>query len=198
MLTSLEVAALASGICVLAGVPTAYALERFDFPGRSVVDGLIELPIVFPAIVLAISLLLVVSALPFDVGIAQLVVAHSIVALPFMVRNVSAALGGVDASLQEAAGTLGASPLRTFVEIVYPLIRGGIASGVSLVFVLSFNEFTLTYFLTTVDAFPLSMWLFQQSNTTLDPTTFAISTVIIVINTMVIVIIDRVAGQRGG
>jgi putative spermidine/putrescine transport system permease protein len=193
--TSLRIGALSAVLCLIVGVPAAYALVRYEFPGQRLANELVDLPVVFPAIVLGIAMLIIVSALPFDLGMTQLVLAHSIIALPFMIRNVATSLHGLDPSLQEAAYTLGASPLRGFFEIVLPVIRGGIASGIMLVFVLSFNEFTLTYFLSTVDVFPLSMWLFQQSNTTLNPSIFAVSTLIIVINIMIVVLVDLVAGS---
>lgn len=193
--TSLLVATLTSLVCALAGIPAAYALVRGHFPGKAIVGELIDLPIVFPAIVLAIALLMIVSALPFDLGILQLVIAHSIVALPFMIRNVAAALQRLDPGLEEAAQTLGASPLKAFSEVILPLVRGGVVSGSLIVFVLSFNEFTLSYFLYTVDAFPLSIWLFQQGNTMINPTIFAVSTAMIVINVAIIILVDRIGAK---
>lgn len=194
LLTSLVVGALTAGVCLVVGVPAAYALVRLRFRGRALADDLVDLPLVFPAVVLGVALLMIVSALPFRLGVAQLVLAHSIIALPFMIRNVAAALHGLDASLQEAAKTLGAPAWRAFAEIVLPIIRGGVASGLMIVFVLSFNEFTLTYFLSSVDVYPLAIWLFQQSNSTLDPSIFAVSTIVIAINIAVILLIDRISG----
>jgi putative spermidine/putrescine transport system permease protein len=193
--TSLIVAGLSSVVCCLAGIPAAYALVRREFKGKALVDELFDLPIIFPTIVLAVSLLLIVSALPFELGVTQLVLAHSIVALPFMVRNVATALRGLDPALQEAASTLSASPLRTFVEVVLPLIRSGIVSGILIVFIMSFNEFTLSYFLYTPDAFPLSIWLFQHASTMIDPTIFAVSTIVVFINVAVILFVDRMVGK---
>jgi putative spermidine/putrescine transport system permease protein len=195
LLTSLMVGGATALVCLAVGLPAAYALVRYDFKGKTLVDELVDLPVIFPAIVLGIALLIVASALPFDPGVAQLIVAHSIIALPFMIRNIAASLHGLDPSLQEAANTLGATPLRAFAEIVLPVIRGGIASGLMIVFVLSFNEFTLTYFLSSVDVFPLSIWLFQKSNSTLDPSIFAVSTIIILINIAIIIVVDRLAGR---
>ncbi|MER9173590.1 ABC transporter permease [Mesorhizobium sp. M0955] len=195
---SVTIAFMASVVCVLAGVPASYALVRYRFPGRSAVEELLGLPIVFPAVVLGISLLILVSASGVEFGIWQIIAAHAIIFLPFMMRNCMTALKEVDPALEEAAKTLGASPLRTFVEVILPLMRGGIASGVLLVFILSFNEFTLSYFLYTVDVFPLSMWLFQQSNTSFSPTIFAISALTIFFNAAIILVVDAIVGRRGG
>ncbi len=196
--TSLLIAALTSLTCLIAGVPASYALIRFRFRGRRVVEEfLLSVPIIFPTVVLGVALLVIVSVSGLDLGVLQIVLAHSIIGLPFMMRNCVAALHGIDPSFQEAAKTLGASSIRAFVEVILPLIRGGMSSGVLLVFILSFNEFTLSYFLYTVDVFPLSIWLFQQSNTSFSPAIFAVSSLMIVLNIAVILIIDKTFGTQG-
>lgn len=194
---SLIIATLASAICVVVGVPASYALVRLNFVGKAIIEELIGLPVIFPAVVLGVALLALVSSLGTDLGLFQIVVAHAIVGLPFMVRNCVAALQGIDPALEDAAKTLGASSERSFIEIVLPLMSGGIASGTLLVFILSFNEFTLAYFLYTVDVFPLSIWLFQQSNTSFSPVIFAISALMVLLNIAMILIVDWVIGSRG-
>jgi putative spermidine/putrescine transport system permease protein len=197
MVASLLIAAAAAALTTLAGVPAAYALTRLRFRGRGIIEEYLGLPLIFPTVVLGISLLVIVSALPFDWGMTQIVVAHSLIGLPFMIRNCMAALAGIDPHLQEAARTLGASALRAFAGITFPLMRGGVASGVLLVFILSYNEFTLSYFLYTVDVFPLPIWLFQQSNTSFSPAVLAVSSLIILVNVIVVLLVDRIIGNRG-
>lgn len=197
LLVSLEIAALTSLVCVLAGVPASYALVRYRFAGKTLIEELIGLPVVFPAVVLGIALLVLVSASGLDFGIFQIVVAHSIIGLPFLMRNCMAAMRGIDPMLEEAAMTLGASAPKVFREIVLPLASGGIASGAILVFILSFNEFTLSYFLYSVDVFPLSIWLFQQANTSFSPAVFAVSSLIVVVNVAAVLVVDAVIGSRG-
>ncbi len=195
LVTSILIAILTSLTCLITGVPASYALVRLKFFGRSMVEELLlSVPIIFPTVVLGIALLVIVSALPVDFGIFQIVIAHSIIGLPFMMRNCVAALHGIDPALQEAAKTLGASAPRAFFEVVFPLIKGGVSSGVLLVFILSFNEFTLSYFLYTVDVVPLSMWLFTESNTSFSPSIFAVSSMMILFNIAVILIVDWIIG----
>ena len=196
LLVSLEIAAATSVVCVLVGVPASYALVRLPFRGRGLIEELLGLPIVFPTVVLGVALLMLISQSGFDLGMSQIVVAHAIIGLPFMMRNCMASMRGIDPALQEAARTLGASGVRAFVGIVLPLARQGIVSGALLVFIISFNEFTLSYFLYTIDVFPLSIWLFQQSNTSFSPAIFAISTLTILITIAVILAIDVLAGRR--
>ena len=195
--TSLLIAFWTVVICVVSGVPAAYALSRIRFRGRQSVNELLSVPIVFPTIVLGVILLIIVSELDLNLGIFQVVIAHAIITLPFMIRNCVASLDGLDPALEEAAQTLGATPARTFLEVILPLMMPGIVSGVILVGILSINEFTLTYFLYTIDFFPLSMWLFQQGNNALEPSVFAVSTIVIAVNVVVILLLDRVLGRRG-
>jgi putative spermidine/putrescine transport system permease protein len=196
LLVSVEIATAASLICALAGVPASYALVRLHFRGRGMIEELLGLPVVFPTVVLGVALLMLISQSGLDLGMGQIVIAHSIVGLPFMMRNCMASMRGVDPVLQEAARTLGASGVRAFFDIVLPLARQGIVSGALLVFIISFNEFTLSYFLYTIDVFPLSIWLFQQSNTSFSPAIFAISTLTIFITIGVILTVDLLAGRR--
>jgi putative spermidine/putrescine transport system permease protein len=195
--TSIEIALIAATTSALCGVPAAYALSRLEFRGKWLVEQLVSLPIVFPTVVLGVAILLLLSEAGVDLGIFQIAFAHTITLLPFMIRNCNAALAGLDPALEEAAHCLGAPPLRTFAEIVLPLMRAGIASGFLLVFIMSFNEFTLAYFLYTIDVFPLSMWLFQQGNNELNPAIFAVATMIIAFNAIIIIVVDRIMGAKG-
>jgi len=196
LLVSLAIAGATALLCVATGVPVAYALVRYSFRTRGLVEELLGLPIVFPTVVLGVALLMMLSLAGVDLGIWQIVIAHAIVGLPFLVRNVMAAMHGIDPSLEEAARTLGASSPRAFAEVVLPLARHGIASGALIVFVISFNEFTLSYFLYTIDVFPLSIWLFQQSNTSFSPAIFAVSTMTIAITVAVVVGVDMLVARR--
>jgi len=196
MVASLMIAGGAAMTAAVTGVPAAYALIRFRFPGRLAVEQYLGLPLIFPSVVLGISLLVIVTLLPFNLGMVQIIIAHSLIGLPFMIRNCMAALDGVDPHLEEAARTLGASWLTAFADITFPLMRSGVASGILLVFIISYNEFTLSYFLYTVDVFPLPIWLFQQSNTSFSPAVFAVSSLIILVNVMVVFVVDRVIGSR--
>ena len=121
-LVSLEIAGLTALVCMLVGVPASYALVRYRFVGRGLVEELLGLPVVFPAVVLGISLLVLVSAIGIDFGIFQIVIAHSIIGLPFLMRNCLAAMRGIDPMLEEAAKTLGASDLQR-------ILRSRVAAG---------------------------------------------------------------------
>jgi putative spermidine/putrescine transport system permease protein len=83
------------------------------------------------------------------------------------------------------------------MEIVLPAMKPGIVAGMLLAFIVSFNEFTVAYFLYTIDVFPLPVWLFSRSNTSLDPTIFALSSGVILLDFILIWILDRLVGRQG-
>jgi putative spermidine/putrescine transport system permease protein len=138
-----------------------------------------------------------ISELRLEIGFFRIVAAHVIITTPFVVRNCAASLAGISLSLEEAAICLGANRARMFYEVVLPLMRPGVIAGVLLAFIISFNEFTVTYFLYTVDVMPYSIWLFTKSNSSLDPTIFALSTLIILFDALLIWTIDLAIGKQG-
>jgi putative spermidine/putrescine transport system permease protein len=195
--TSLAISITVMILSSLAGIPAAYALARHRFRGKSLVEILVTLPLVFPLVVLGISFLVIVSELGIELGFLRIVVAHVILVLPFVVRNCVASLSALPLSHEEAARTLGANWWRSMAEIVLPAMKPGIVAGMLLAFIVSFNEFTVSYFLYTIDVFPLPVWLFSKSNTSLDPTIFALSSGVIVLDFVLIWILDRLVGRQG-
>jgi molybdate transport system permease protein len=150
-----------SGWAVVASLPpgilVAWILARFSFPGKSLMDGLIHLPLVLPPVVTGYLLLVmlgrkgIIGAWLHDtLGITLAfnwkgaVVASAVMAFPLMVRSVRLSIEGVDQGLERAARTLGAGPLRVFFTITLPLIVPGIITGAILAFARALSEFGAT------------------------------------------------------
>jgi molybdate transport system permease protein len=156
LLLSLKTTLIALAIVVLVGTPAAYLLAARDFPGRSVVLTIIELPLVMPPAVAGIALLAAfgphgilggaVSALGIELVFetAGVVVALIFVSAPFFLRATVASFAAVDGRLLEAARTLGAGPFRAFVTVAVPSARGGLASGIALSWGRALGEFGAT------------------------------------------------------
>ncbi len=189
--TSLAISAAVMVLSAAVGTPAAYALARYRFPGRGLIEALLALPLIFPLVVLGVALLVIASLLGVEWGFARIIVAHVTLTLPFVIRNVLASMHALPRSQEEAAKVLGAPGWRIAYEIVLPGVRTGIIAGMLFAFIISFNEFTVAYFLYTVDVFPLSVWIFSRSNTVLDPTIFAIASIIIVLDVVLIILLDR-------
>jgi molybdate transport system permease protein len=139
------------------GILAAWVLARCRFPGKSLVDGLIHLPLVLPPVVVGYALLVtfgrkgLVGAWLYDVfGITLAftwkgaAIASAVIAFPLMVRAIRLSLEAVDSKLEQAARTLGAGPFDVFFTITLPLVLPGILSGVLLAFARSLSEFGAT------------------------------------------------------
>ncbi len=198
LLTSVAIAVSVMFLSVVAGVPASYALVRYRFKGKMFIEQLVTLPLVFPLIVLGVSLLVLVSRFEIEAVFWRIVTAHVIITVPFVVRNCTASLHGISPTLEEAGRTLGANWFRTFWEIVIPLMRPGILSGMLIAFIVSFNEFTVSFFLYTMDIFPFPIWLFSRAVSSIDLKIFAISSGVIALDVVLIFVLDRVLGGQAG
>ncbi|MBF0325648.1 MAG: molybdate ABC transporter permease subunit [Alphaproteobacteria bacterium] len=165
-LTPLEIEALSlsllvSGWAVAGSLPLglacAWLLARGRFPGKTLLDGVIHLPLVLPPVVVGYGLLVLlgrrgpVGAWLYDwfgITIAftwkGAAVASAVVAFPLMVRAIRLSLEGVDRGLEQAARTLGCGPVRTFLTVTLPLMAPGLLAGVILAFARSLSEFGAT------------------------------------------------------
>jgi sulfate transport system permease protein len=135
-----------SALNAVLGTMTAWVLVRDEFPGKSVMNAVIDLPFALPTIVAGLTLVALYGPRsPIDVNVAYtrtaIVLALMFVTLPFVVRTVQPVLQELDAEMEEAARSLGASQLATFRRIVFPNILPGILSGVALAFAKAVGEF---------------------------------------------------------
>jgi putative spermidine/putrescine transport system permease protein len=194
---SFAVALVSAVLATLTGVMAAYALVRFRFPGRRVLEVLVSLPLVFPAVSFGIGLLMLVSSLDLALPYGRLILADTIMALPFVVRNVTASLAGLGRSVEEAAWMLGANKLTAFFKVTLPLARPGILSGLFLAFIVAFNEFTVSFFLYTPEAQPFSVWVFQRTEAAFDTTLTAIGTLVLAFNLVLLLAVQTFGRRRG-
>ena len=153
---SLKVAFWAMALSLPLGIFTAYALARWHFPGKALVNGLVHLPLILPPVVTGYILLVVfgingpLGALLSQLGITLAfrwtgaVLAAAIMAFPLMVRAIRLSIEAVDPKLEQAAATLGASRLWVFATITLPLIVPGIIAGAVLAFAKAMGEFGAT------------------------------------------------------
>lgn len=154
---SLEVATLAVVGSLPIAILIAWILARKEFPGKSILDGIVHLPLILPPVVVGYLLLVtlgrngVIGAFLYDVFGIMLAftwkgaaVAAAVVAFPLIVRSIRLSLEAVDDGLEQAARTLGASPLRVFVTVTLPLASPGILTGAILGFARSLGEFGAT------------------------------------------------------
>ena len=157
LLTSLELALLATLISTAIGTMMALALVRHQFFGRRLTNFLIVIPMATPEIVIGASLLsfFLILGSP-SLGFETLLIAHVMFCISFVVVVVRSRRIGFDRNLEEAAKDLGATPLQTFRLVTLPLIMPGIFGGAMLAFALSIDDFVISNFNSgTTVTFPL-------------------------------------------
>ncbi len=154
---SLKVATVATLASLPAGVAVAYLLARGRFPGRSVLDALVHLPLILPPVVTGYLLLLAFGrkgpvgawleahfGLVFSFRWTGAALAAAVMGFPLMVRAIRLSIEAVDRRLEQAAGTLGAGPILTFLLVTLPLALPGILAGSVLAFAKAMGEFGAT------------------------------------------------------
>jgi spermidine/putrescine transport system permease protein len=156
MITSLELAALATIASTAIGTLMAMALVRYQFFGRRATNLLIVLPLATPEIVIGAALLSLFITYNLDLGFQTLFIAHVMFSISFVVIVVRSRLIGFDRSIEEAAADLGATPLTTFRLVTLPLLAPGIVAAALLAFALSIDDFVISNFNSgTTVTFPL-------------------------------------------
>ena len=116
------------------------------------------------------------------------------VALPYVVRTVAATLEGFDRIVEEAAASLGAPPLAAFWTVTLPLIKPGVIAGATFAFITSFDELVVSLFLTGPRLSTLPVQIYNYIEFASDPTIAAISVLLIVFTTAVVLLVERVVG----
>jgi putative spermidine/putrescine transport system permease protein len=180
---SLEVACVVTSLATSLGTLASIALVRLTVPGRSALRALMISPVVVPTIVLSIGLYSVYARWRLIGTAAGLVLAHTVLALPFVVLNVTAVLYKLDRSLERAARSLGAGPLRTFRQVMLPLLWPGIASGAIFAFLISFDEIVIAMFISGSNP-TLPKLMFDGIRYELNPVVAAVSSQLIIVTAL--------------
>jgi putative spermidine/putrescine transport system permease protein len=160
LLTSIEVAALATILSLTFGTLAALGLDRLRGGLRTALYGLFLAPLIVPAIVIAIALYYVSRPLGLVGTVPGLALGHTLLCLPFVVVNVGVSLRSLDPALLRAAEGLGASPWRVFRTVTLPIITPGLLGGAVFAVITSFDEVVISIFLSgiTSKTLPVKMW----------------------------------------
>ena len=203
--TSVQVALASSILATVLGTMTALGLVRGRFRGRNAAYGLVLAPLIVPVVVVAIGMYLVWARGwtigPVSVGgglsgtLPGMVLAHTVMTMPFPVITVSASLLTVDRSLERAAASLGAGPARVFWHVTFPLILPGIVAGFVFAFLGSWDEVVVATFLSTPRFATLPVELFAAVRDTIEPTAAAVSTIMLAVGAVALTLIALI-GRR--
>jgi sulfate transport system permease protein len=201
---TLGVAAVCALVNAVAGTATAWVLVRDRFPGKAIVDAVIDLPFALPTIVAGLTLLALYGpGSPFRVDVAftrlGLLLALLFVTLPFVVRAVQPVLLELDTDMEDAAASLGAGPLAVFRRVVFPNLLPAILSGVALAFARAVGEFGAVVLISGNIPFKTevsSVYIFGQLQSGNELGAAAVSVVLLVISLGVLLLIGGLRRWR--
>jgi len=193
-LNSLKIALWTTAISIVLGVAAALGIARSKSWTAKVLDSLFMSPLVLPALAFGLSALMLFSVVGLPVSPLTLVIGHTIVCVPYVIRTSVAALAQLDPVLLESSASLGAGRLYSFRRVTLPLIRPGILAGGFIAFMSSFDNVPVSLFLrdARTDMLPIRMW--QDLEGKLDVTIAAVSGVLIVFTVAMMILMERVAG----
>ncbi len=193
---SVIIAIAATGIALLLGLPAAYALNRFRFRGKEAIKTLFLSPVLIPVIVLGfIMLRYVVNAYDLEV-IPSLLIGHTLLSIPYVMRVVTSSLANFDFAVEEAACSLGATQVYTFFNVVLPNIKSGIASACIMSIINSFNNVSLSAFLTGPGVTMLPIEIMSYVEYHFDPTIAALATLLMAATLGVMLLIEKTLGLQ--
>ncbi|MGJ7581450.1 ABC transporter permease [Variovorax sp. RHLX14] len=191
---SLKLATIATGVSIVLAVAAALALARRREAWARVFESVLLSPLMLPALAIGLSLLMLFNLAGTGLSFWTLVIGHTAITTPYILRTTSASLMQMDASLLESAHSLGASPLYVFRTVTLPLISRGIAAGAFIGFMYSFDNVAVSLFLSDArsEVLPIRMWHIIESS--LDVRAAAVSGVLIAATLVMMVVMERVAG----
>lgn len=158
---SLYVAVVATALTVIVGVPAALALDRFDFPGKTLFRRLVLLPLVLPGIITGISLRSAFNLMDIPFSFWTIVLGHATFCIVVVYNNAVARFRRLHGSLVEAAMDLGADGFQTFRYVILPNLGTALLAGGMLAFALSFDEVIVTTF-TAGQQQTLPIWMLEE------------------------------------
>jgi putative spermidine/putrescine transport system permease protein len=198
---SLEIAAITVVLGLLLAVPASVALYRGSARVRNLVRVAAIGPLIVPEVLLALGLLILFnSQIALGSGITAMVAGHLLVAMPLAIQVLLAGMASVEPNLEQAAWTLGASRLRAFWSVTMPALVPAIASAAVFMFIFSFDNVSISLFLSSPGQTTLPIQMYQYLEYRADPTIAAMSTILVGIGILAAIILGRLGslGQLAG
>ena len=183
------IALLATAISTVVGTIAAIGLSNCRKLVRGAMEQVNNLPLTNPDIVTAIGLLMFFSMLGLEKGFTTMLLAHVMFCIPYVMLSVMPKLRSLDPNLADAALDLGATPWQALTKVIVPQIMPGIVSGALVAFTMSFDDFIISYFVTGNGVNNISILVYNMSKR-VNPSINALSTLIILIITAVLVLIN--------
>jgi putative spermidine/putrescine transport system permease protein len=198
---SLIIAVFVAFFSAVLGTLVAVAISRSNSPFMAFVRALVLAPQIVPIVIVGLGVYLVFLKLELTGSYHGFVLAHTALAIPFVVIPVAAALQTFDRNLERASASLGAGAIATFFQITFPFIRPALLSGTFLAFLSSFDELILALFLQSPTFVTLPVLLYRRMTDTIDPTVAAVATLqlaFVTLGMLVVLFFERRREKRSG
>lgn len=195
---SLKVACATTLAATAIGTMASIALVRGRLPGKSLIYALTLSPMIIPHIVIAVALYLFFAPLRLTGNFYGFLIAHTLLAVPFVVLTVSAALQRFDPMLELAAQSCGANSIQTFYHVMLPGIVPGVAAGAVFAFLTSFDEATVAFFISGLEGKTITRKMFEDIDFNLTPIIAAVSTVIVGASLLLMTVVHLLQNRQRG
>jgi len=187
--TTISIALLSTLASTVVGTITAIGISKSRRLIKEIILNVNNFPILNPEIVTAIGLMLLYTTLNIEKGYMTMLIAHIAFSTPYVILTVLPKLRRLDPDLAEAALDLGCKPMSALVKIIVPLIMPGIVSGALIAFTMSFDDFVISYFVSGNGVKNISILVYTMSKR-INPTINALSTILVVIITVILLIVN--------
>ena len=187
---SFIVGIFATILATLFGTLAAVGLSSQYMPYKRLIMALMLSPMIVPLIIVAAGMFFFYTKFNLAGTYTGLIIAHAALGIPFVIITVTATLSGFDRSLYFAGLSMGASPLKTFRDVVVPLIRPGVISGAMFAFVTSFDEVVLVLFLAGPGQRTIPRQMFSGLREQINPTILAVASLLILISVLFLLTLE--------
>lgn len=195
---SFKVAGATTFLATILGTLASYGLFKSTNLFKFAIRGVLFLPMMVPLIFVAIGVFFVFAKIGLNNTLTGLILAHTTLAIPFVMIAVANGLKGFDLNQERAALSLGASPTRAFFTITLPQIKVSIFSGMLFAFITSFDEVIVSMFVSSGDSSTLTKRMFANIRDQVDPTVAAISSMLVVASIVILTAAQYVNRSKAG
>ena len=179
-------------LTVLLALPTAYALGRIDFRGKRVAEVITLLPLVMPGMIIGVFFSSMLIALDFSNAYVGIVIGHTVLALPYAIRILSASFKSVPQDLIDASRDLGGNSWTTFKNAYLPMLRPGLLASLIFCLVISIEEFNIAFVLGSPDYVTVPTILYSYLGYSfIRPNAAVVSLILVIPNVILMLIIER-------
>jgi len=205
---SLITSVISTAFCIIVSVPAAYALARYDFPGRNIINTLLDIPLALPPLVAGVALLILFGTTSFGKGLADagikfvftplgIIFAQFFVNMPFMFRVLRSTFQGINPRYEYVAQTLGSTEAGAFWRVTLPMARNGLMAGSIITWCRGIGEFGAALMVAgstrmQTETLPISLYLNMSCGEL--PLAIASATILIVISLVSLFIFEKFSG----